>query len=254
MYNLLLSLGIGIAVFGAVTAWLGVIAGVIPGIATTLVALFFLSRRVGKVVEQEMSQLVPLLQARKVAEAQQRIRSLQARYGRWQFMLEGQLSAQLGMIEYMQMHFDEALPLLEEGKWRNWSALVCIGCIHHRKGRKDQAWEAFRKAASAAPKEVIIYGVWTTLLLRDGKRAEALEVVASGLKQQPDSQIMKELKQKVANKKKVKPQMFGETWYQFFPEDMAQQMMMRGQRGGNPAMQQVAAQQPRFGARHAPRR
>ena len=177
------------------------------------------------------------------------LRGIQERHGRWQFMLEGQIEAQLGMLEYLQMNWDKALPKLEAGKWRNWTAWTCIGCIHYRRGRKAAAWEAFGKAADAAPKEVIIYGVWATLLVRDNERTEALNVVARGLNSQPDSKTLKDLKQKIANKKKIKNTMFGEGWYQFFPEDMAQQMMMRGRRSGMPQ-----APQPRIGARGAPRR
>lgn len=248
MYSLAIAVAAGVAVFGAVAAWLGVIAGIIPGIAVVIVTMFFLSRRVGQTVEAEMQTIVPLLQSRKVAEAQQKIRDMKATYGNWQFLLSGQLDAQLGMLEYMQMNFDQALPLLVSGKWRNWSALVCIACIHYRRGRKEQAWEAFDAAASAADKESIIYGVWATLLLKDGKRTEALAAVARGLKAQPESQVLKELQSKIANKKKLKaPKMFGEAWMQFFPEEMAQQMMLRGQRGG-------VMQAPRLGARHAPRR
>ncbi len=40
------------------------------------------------------------------------------------------------MTDYLQMKWDDALPRLEEGRWRNWSAILCIGLIHHRKGNK----------------------------------------------------------------------------------------------------------------------
>lgn len=249
MYSLAISVVIGLAVFGAVAAgFSSVVAGILPGIGAFVVAMFFISRRISQTVEAEMQALVPLLQSRKIGQAQQKIRDVQSQYGPWQFLLRGQLDAQLGMLEYMQMNFDVALPLLESGKWRNWSALVCIGCIHHRRGRKDQAWEAFEAASNASEKEIIIYGVWANLLLKDGKRTEALAAVTKGLKAQPESKVLQELKNKIANKKKVKaPKMFGEAWMQFFPEEMAQQMMLRGQRGG-------VVQAPRLGARHAPRR
>ena len=246
MYSLGIALGVGVVIFGVVAAWLGPLAALIPGIGTAVVTMFLVSRRVGQQVEQEMSQVVPLLQSRKIKAAQEKIDGIKRQYGPWQFLLEGQLDAQLGMIEYMQMHWDKALPLLEKGKWRNWSALVCIACIHYRKGRKDQAWEVFETAASASSKEVIIYQVWILLLLRDSKRTQALEVVSKGLVAQPDSNALKELRNKIANKKKVTSKALGEAWFQFFPEDLHQQALVRGQR--QPMMQ------PRFGARHAPRR
>ncbi|MBX2800130.1 MAG: hypothetical protein KTR31_20800 [Myxococcales bacterium] len=249
MINLAISLGIGVVLFAAIALWLSPVAAIIPALGVSAIAMFFLSRRVAKRVEVALAEVVPLLQARKVDLARRKLEGIKEQYGRWQFLLEGQLDAQLGMIEYLQMNWDQALPKLEKGKWRNWTALMCIGAIHFRKGRKEQAWEAFDKAANAAHKEVVIYGVWAALLVRDNQRAEALKVVARGLKSQPDSQLLKDLKQKVANKKKIKPKMFGEQWFQFFPEDMAKEMLMRGRRGGQPGMAQ-----PRMGARSAPRR
>lgn len=248
MYSLAVSVVVGLVLYGLIGLAFGsAVAGIIPGLIGVGVVMFLLTRRVGKAVEAEMQGLVPLLQSRKIAEAQKQIRSMKERYGRWQFLLAGQLDAQLGMIEYMQMHWDAALPLLESGKWQNWTALVCIGAIHHRRGRKEKAYESFEAAAKASSKEVIIYGVWAVLLMKDGKRSEALSVLAQGLKAQPDSQVLKDLQAKIANKKKVQaPKMFGEAWMQFFPEEMAQQMMLRGQRG--------VMQAPRLGARHAPRR
>lgn len=250
MINLAISLGLGTAFFVLVSLWLGPIAGVFPGLGVTGISLFLTSRRIGARVEAEMAQVVPLLQERRIDAARSKLEGIKERYGRWQFLLSGQIDAQLGMIEYLQMHWDRAMPLLQKGRWRNWTALVCIAAIHHRQGRRDEAWETFEKAAAAGSKEVIIYGIWATLLVRDGKRTEALAAVAQGLKAQPESQVLKELQSKIANKKKIKPKMFGDAWYQFFPEDMARQMITRGRRGGMP--QQMP--QPRIGARRAPRR
>ncbi len=250
MINLAISLGLGATFFILVSLWLGPVAGVFPGLGVTGISLFLTSRRIGGQVEAEMAEIVPMLQERRIDAAQARLEAIKERYGRWQLLLSGQIDAQLGMIEYLQMHWDRAMPLLQRGKWRNWTALVCIAAIHHRQGRREEAWAALDKAASVGPKEVIIYAIWATLLVRDSQRGEALTVIARGLKAQPDSQVLKELQAKIANKKKIDPKMFGETWYQFFPEDMARKMLTRGRRGG---MQQQIPQ-PRIGARRAPRR
>ena len=247
MYALGISLAVGLVVFGIIAAWLGPLAAIVPGVGVALVGMFLISRQVGQRVEAAMAAIAPLLQNRRIKEAEAHIRQVQKQYGPWQFLLAGQLDAQLGMIEYMQMHWDKALPLLQSGQFRNWTALVCIGCVHYRKGRKEQAWEAFEKAASASSKEVVIYGIWAHLLVKDGKRTEALEAVSKGLKAQPESQALKDLKQRIANKKKVNAKAFGEVWFQFFPEELRQQALVRGR--GNQAQMQS-----RLGARHAPRR
>jgi hypothetical protein len=254
MYNVLLAVAAGVLA-GALT-WLalGAWAAIVPALLVGIGAMFLLSRRTAAQVEAEVKRVLPLLQERRIDEAQTLLVEVKRKYGRWQLLLEGQVDSQLGMIDYLQMKFDEARPKLEAGKWRNWQALVALGAIHWRQGRKDEAWKSFAAAADAGPKESVVYCVWATLLVRDGLRKEALDAVAKGLAQQPTSQLLKDLQSKIANDKKIDPKAFGEAWYQFFPEDLARDMVMRGRRTPGPLQQQLQAQQPRFGARHAPRR
>lgn len=252
MYNLLIALSLALAAFAGVTAWLGAIPAILPAIGVLLLALFLLARRTGAAVNAELQGVAPLLQQRRIDEAQTKLVRIKERYGRWQFLLAGQIDAQLGVIDYLQMKFDEAAPKLEQGKFRNPVALVCLGCIDWRRGQKAEAVKRFEAAASAGSQDVSVYLVWATLLARDGQHAEALAAVAKGLKAMPDNKILKELQGRIANKKKVEVERFGETWYQFFPEEYAQRMVMRGSRLPTPPM--ANQPQPRFGARHAPRR
>lgn len=253
MYNIALSLLIAAATFTVSALGLSWISAIVPALLTGTIAMFVLSRRTMKQVEVELAAVGPMLQEQKVAEAQAHLEAVKQKYGRWQILLSGQMDAQLGMIDYLQLKFDDALPKLIRGKFRNWSALVCIGCIHWRKGRKTEAYKAFEKAGNAAPKEAMLYLVWSTLLVKDSKRAEALEVMDTALLALPDSGLLKNQKGTIANKKKINTKSFPQTWYQFFPEEMAQKMMMRGRRGGPlPGEPQVPVQ--RHGARRAPRR
>lgn len=254
MYNLLLAVLAAVVTFTASAIVFSPVAGVLPALLVLGLALFLLARRTGALVQAELAALAPLLQARKVDEAVTLLNGVKERYGRWQFLLAGQIDAQLGMMDYLQMRWDDARPKLEAGKWRNWAALTCLGCIHYRQGRKAEAWASFSAAADAASKETMIYAVWATLLVRDGLRKEALEALARGLEAQKDSQMLKELQAKVANQKKVDTAAFGDAWYQFFPEDLMKEMAMRGRRGAGPMGAPQAPQAPRIGARHAPRR
>lgn len=253
MYNIAISAALGLVSFGLVTLWLGPLPAILPLLLVFTISVWLLSRRTAAAVEAEVQKVVPLLEARKVDEAQALLEGIKTRYGRWQILLEGQLDSQVGMIDYLQMKWDAALPRLEKGKWRNWTALTCIGCIHWRKGDKEAAYSTLADAAAAAGKESMVYLVWATLLTRDGKRADALKVIVEGLKAVPESAHLTNLQKVVANKKKVNPKVFPQTWYQFFPEDMAQQMMMRGRRGG-PVPGMPEAPNQRISARRAPRR
>jgi tetratricopeptide (TPR) repeat protein len=249
MYNVLLAIAAALLLFGVSLVWLKPIAAGIPAILLFGVVLFVLTRRISKILETEMEQIVPLLQARRVDEARAHLDAVRARYGRWQFLLDGQVAAQVGMIDYLQMKWDDALPRLEQGRWRNWTAILCIGLIHHRRGDKDKAYEEFANAASTASSEPMVYAVWVTLLSREGKRKEALEALARAKTDLPDNALIKQLHKTVANKKKINTKIFPQTWYQFFPEDMLKQHMLKGRQ-----QQMAQMQQPRFGGRSAPRR
>ena len=254
MYNVALSILAGLVTFLVLSLWLGPIPAVVPGLIVLAVTLFLLARRVGRQVEAEMAALVPLMQARKVEEARAHLTRMKQTYGPWQLMLGGQIDAQLGMIDYLEMKFDEALPKLQAGRFQNWTALACIGCIHWRKGEKDAAWTAFEEAHATSPKDPMLYLVWSTLLSRDGKRTEALQALDQGLKAMPENQTLLNLQKTIANKKQVSTKHFPQTWYQFFPEDLAKQMVMRGRRGPLPEGAPQMPQAPRIGARQAPRR
>ncbi len=249
MYNVLLSLALSLLTLGLNLLWLKPMAAAIPAIFVFGIALFFLTRRISKILEVEMEAIVPLLQARKVDEARAHLDAVRAKYGRWQFLLDGQVAAQVGMIDYLQMKWDDALPRLEKGRWRNWAAILCIGLIHHRKGDKTKAYEEFANAASSSSTEAMIYLVWVTVLTRDGKRKEALDALAQAKTAMPENDLIKRLHKTVANKKKINTKTFPQTWYQFFPEEMLKQHMIKGRQ-----QQMAQAPQPKFGGRSAPRR
>ncbi|MCB9685105.1 MAG: hypothetical protein H6738_07220 [Alphaproteobacteria bacterium] len=253
MYNLLLALAAGTVVFGLTAAALSPIAGVLPALIVVGGTLYALGRRTNTIVQAELAGVGPLLQQRKIDEAVALLEGVKARHGKWQFLLSGQLDAQVGLLDYLQMKWDTARPKLEAGKWRNWTALVCLGAIDYRQGRKDEAWKRFAEASDAAPNEILVYQIQATLQVRDGLRKEALETVARGLEANKDHQALKDLQSRIANQKKIDTGAFGENWFQFFPEDLMKQAVMRGRKGATPAGP-VPQQAPRIGARHAPRR
>lgn len=238
MYSVLVSLALGLVVFLGIGAWLGPVAGVVPGLLLAGGVFLALMWQLGKRVRVEMEGILPLLEARKVAEAKAYLRKLQDRYASWQPFLRGQIEVQIGMIDYIRLRFDEALPQLEAGAWRNWLAQLCIGAIHYRKGRKEQAWEAMEKARAASRKEPMVYTVWAVLLTRDGERDKALEVLRDGLKVLPDHKTLMELRGRVANKKRIDTRRLPEQWTQIFPEEVVQEHLIRGRaKARNPTLQ-----------------
>ncbi len=253
MLNLALAFAVGLVLFAVVAAWLGPIPALVPALFFAILALFLLGRRTGQKINRELEPLMALLQARRIDDARALLVNVRDRWSRWQVMLAGQIDAQLGMLEYLQMHWDEALPLLEKGKWRNAQAWACIGAIRWRRGEKVKAFEALQRAQAVAPKDPMMAVVRATLLLRDDRRDEALRALADARGRIPGNKLLTDMQAKVANKQKIDPKAFGEAWYQYFPEDLAKEMVTRGRRTPVPGAPPVP-EPPRFGARHAPRR
>jgi tetratricopeptide (TPR) repeat protein len=255
MYNLVIAAGAALVSFAAVWAWLGPIAAIVPALGVFIAAVFVLTRRTGQQVSAELAAVPALLQQRRIDEAETKLVHVKERFGRWQLLLAGQIDAQLGIIDYLQRKFDSAVPKLEAGSWRNGPVLACLGAIDWRKKNKDAAWKRFEAATKASSEDAMIWIVYATLRAREDQRAEALEVLSRAVKALPNNAMLKDLQGRIANKQKIDTGRFGEGWYQYFPEDLAQHMATRGMRGGPllPGMPQPP-QQPRFGAKNAPRR
>lgn len=263
MYSLVLAFAAGLSMFAVGAFVFGPFAGILPGLLVFVAAQFLLGRWSSAAVQKEIALVPPLLEQRKLDEAVALLRRIQQQWGKWQYLLDAQIEAQLGVLDYLQMKWDEARPKLEVGgpgpfTWtafgRNPLALSMLACIHWRQGRKDDAWATFASAAEATGTDPMLFQVWATLLARDGKRTEALQAVAKGLAAHPKHQGLTDLQSKLANDKRVDPKAFGQPWFQFFPEDLLMEQVKTGRMGPTP---QGAAQRPpapRYGARHAPRR
>lgn len=234
MVSVFVSLGVGLVVFAGVALWVGALAAILPAVISSGITFFVIARKIGKTVQVQMEGIVPMLERRDVKGAKAHLRGVQKQWGRWQPFLGGQIEMQLGMIDYIQRKWDAALPQLEKGSFRNWTALLCIGAIHWRKKDKSKAIEYFKKAESASKKEPMVYTVWSVLLTRDGKRDDALAVLSRGRKQLPDNGVLKGVHDRIRNKKKIDVSKLPQNWYQFFPEEMSQQHRMRGRNGPYP--------------------
>ncbi len=246
MYNLLVALALSLVVFALVGFTLGWIPALIPALAVFGTATYLLTQRMSALIEPEVRAAVDLLQNQKVEESKALLRAVKQKYGPWQLFISGQMDAQLGMIAYIQTKFDEAYPLLEAGSWQNQLALTCMGAIKWRNGKKDDAYKLFEKASDASGKETSTYMVWAVLAERDGKQRDALAALDRGLKIVPNAKVLKDLRDTIANRRKVDTSEFGEVWFQFFPEDYLrlhqQNMVMTGRKDG-----QFAHAQPQPG-------
>jgi len=222
--NLLISIGLALAAFG-----LGALSGkwtygLAPALFVFPVAFFLLARRTSKQVEAILGAAMAALQQRKIDEAKQLLESARP-LARWQFLVNEQLNAQLGAIEYLQRNTSAARPLLE-GSWsRNWQAMGMLAVILHREGNTAEGLAKLAKAEYFASKEPLYWGLRAWLHLEIGQRDQALAVTVEGLGGTDGSEALKQLRGAIANDKLKGmrwDQVFGQAWFSFFPDMVPQ--------------------------------
>jgi predicted Zn-dependent protease len=230
MWNLCIALGVSSASFaigGVFGHWM---QGIVPAMLVFPLAYVLLARRTGRKVEVIMTQAMKELQSGR-PEGCKRVLESALVYGRWQFMLEQQVRTQMGAVEYMQRNYKSARPLLEQAWKRNWQAMGMLSAIDLRDGRKDQAVSRLAGCHKYGKKDAVMWGLYAYACTQDGDIDRALRVTNDGLKTLPDSRPLKDLKKALANGKVKKfkwARAFGQSWLQFFPEQVSNKQMQQG--------------------------
>lgn len=246
MYNLAISIGLGTV--GFLLGWLGGntwVAGIFPAFIVLLASYFLLARRSGRQLEAIMRRAmaeVEALKPEKLAAIAQRTRSEKAvrdaqqaalqkvraimnegfALAPWQFLVASQLHAQIGALDYQEGNYAEARKHLEKTWTRNWMAQVQLAAIDWREDRKAEALKRLEKAKGGGDKEPLFWGVYAWMALESGDKDRALALVAEGQKKLPNNKPLGEFADAIRNQKRVQPRVFGDAWYQFFPEHITE--------------------------------
>ena len=247
MYNLLISLG-----FASIAFLLGLAGGqwyygFAPALIVFPIVYFFLARRTGKQVETIMAKAMNELQTQRIDAAKATIQSALP-LGRWQFLVGQQIWAQLGALEYVQRNPKGARVALEKAWSRNWQAQAMLGVLDAKKGEHAAGIKRLEKARLLARKEPVYWGVLTWLHLRNKDPDKAMAAVKEGIDLTDGSKPLKELDVAIANDrvKRFKwDKAFGQSWYQFFPEQMPMQRMQQSANKGRKTFPQPRGFRPR---------
>lgn len=232
MYNLLIALGIGAAAFGVgygVTRTL--IAGILPAMLGAGLAYVLLARRTGRRLQAVVDHVGQLLRKERPAEAMRVLEGARS-LGRWQFLVSSQLHSQMGGLAYMQRDFDTAREHLSQAWSRDWAAQGMLATIDFREKRIDQAVERLEKASGAGRKQPVFWALYTYVLVKSGRREQALDVLARGRKILEDNEALKTLQNAVSNRRRLKMKAFGQQWYTFFPEHYSARRLGQQRTGG----------------------
>ena len=225
MINLLIAIGAGLVGFAAffLTGALSAFSASLVGTIVFGAAYFLLARRTLKQLE------VIMLDAQKdLMGARQGTSIIQARLdagiariqegfalSKWQFLVAGQVHAQLGMILFMLEKYDEAKPHLEKAFGRIAQAKAMLGALHFKAKNVDEMVKAFETAVIAEKKNSLVWSTYAWCLRESGQREKALEVLGRGVAAIPNDQRLKDNQLAAQNNEKLKMKPYGQEWWAF---------------------------------------
>jgi tetratricopeptide (TPR) repeat protein len=238
MYNLLISIAIGLAVSAALARGtdFGLAAAILPGALALAVAYFVLARRSWKKLEAVFEAMQKDVQARKLDKA---VLTLQGGFALapWQFLVASQLHSNIGILLYLREDLEAALPHLEKSFSRNWIARGMLGVARYRRRDLDGARKVLDDAVKVNKKEGVLWSAYAWILEKESRHDEAIALLSRAVAANASDDKLKTSLQALQNGKKLKlGKLYGEQWFQFMLERPPTELVGGGFRGGRRAL------------------
>jgi len=191
------------------------IAGAItPGVIAMIIAVIFLMRRIGKMINPVVEEAQRHLQGGRQELALKSLRE-GLRFRRWHPLLESQLRTQIGALLYASSDLDGAIEELKRASSRPWESPAFLGCAHFKKRNEEPMKKAFEKAIKVGDKESLSYTVYAYCLAARGQKDAAVKVLEKGVAKLPADQRLKTNLELVQQGKKMKVAPYGDRWAAF---------------------------------------
>lgn len=234
MYNLLISLAVGIAAAAALALGteFGIAAAIFPGFLAAVIVYFLLARRSWKQLEAIFAAMQREVQSQKLDKA---VQTLQGGFALapWQFLVAAQLHSNIGILLYLKKDEEAALPHLEKSFTRNWIARGMLGVLRYRRRDVEGMKKVFEEAVKAAKKEGVLWSTYAWLLEKEGRHEEAIRVLGRAVAANPSDEKLKASLQALQNGKRLKlGKLYQEQWFQFRLEQPPPEFGGAGFRGG----------------------
>lgn len=224
MYNLLISLAVGVVVTVAVKLFdFSIWAGLIPGVIAAVATFIYLTRR----VTVRLQGLMALVQ-KELSTQPSNPKELQATMGRaikmlesglawekWQFRLGAAIHGQIGLLKYMGKDLDGAAPHLAQAHSSDFMAKAFEGALYYQKKDYARMRAAFDAAVVKGKKESIIWAAYAWCLVQIKERDEALRVLARAVETNPTDEKLKSSLSALQNDKRLKMKPYEPMWWNF---------------------------------------
>ncbi|ADO72018.1 tetratricopeptide repeat protein [Stigmatella aurantiaca] len=224
MYNLLISLGVGIAIaLGVKLAGFPLWAGLVPGVLAFIGAFILLARRVAQRIQglmesvQKEFQGQPTTQKEALQRVERAVKTLEQGlvYEKWQIMVGPELHAQIGMLKYMAKDLEGARTHFAKASARNAMAKAMEGALHYQRKDYVAMESAFEAAVKAGKKESLMWAAYAWCLMQLKEKDKALRVLARGVETNPSDEKLKSSLTQLQNDKRLKMKPYEPTWWQF---------------------------------------
>ena len=225
MLNLLIAIAVGLALalgihFGAGFPW---VAGIVPGVVALLGTFIFLGRRTSLKIQAIVGEAQKELQTPAANPRDQKVRVDKAfktletalPYGQWQFLVGGEIWAQIAMIKYMVKDLEGAEAAFAKSNPRNFMALALQAALHFQKKQFDPMKAKFEAAVKAGKKEAVVWAAYAWCLLQLKEKDEALKVMGRAVEANPSDDKLKAGLTALQNDKKLKMKAYEPIWWQF---------------------------------------
>ncbi len=223
MINLALSLLAGVAV-AVLVKLLGfsLLAGLVPGTVAFLALLVVLGRRsfnqlqvVIQGVQAELSSMTANKKEQQV-KMEKAIKLLEGALplGRWQFLIEGEIYGQLGMIKHLFKDSDGALAAFQKASNRNYFAKAMQASIYFQKKEFGPMQAAFEAAVKHGNKESLMWAAYAWCLVQNKDSDAALRVLSRGVEANPSDEKLKKALAALQNDKRLKMSPWEPMWWQ----------------------------------------
>jgi predicted Zn-dependent protease len=237
MYNLLIALGVGVAItLGVKLFGFSLWAGIIPGTLAFMATYFLLARRIGNQLQVLMGSVQKELQGQPTSqkEAQARveraIKMLEGGlvYDKWQFLVGPEIHSQIGMLKYMAKDLDGARAHFARASARNYMAKAMEGALYYQRKDFPAMKKSFEAAVTAGKKEPLVWAAYAWCLVQNKEKDEALRVLARGVEANPSDEKLKNSLSALQNDKRLKMKAYEPMWWQFGLETPPPQVLGGG--------------------------
>jgi tetratricopeptide (TPR) repeat protein len=223
MINLVVSLLAGL-IIAVVVKLLGfpLVAGIVPGTIVTLGLYVVLARRtftqLQAVVALVQTELSTMNQNKKEqqAKADKAIKMLEAALplGKWQFLLEGEVHGQIGMIKYLFKDFDGAMASFQKTSARNFFAKAMQACIFFQRKDYPSMEKSFEDAVNHGKKEGLMWAAYAWCLTQNKESDKAVKVLSRAVEVNPSDEKLKKALAALQNDKRLKMSPWEPMWWQ----------------------------------------